>query len=133
MTDIVPEKNEMHLPFVHGIEVELQVIKKDGSWIRGEEILSIFDKLISNAKTLLDKRIQTAWVESVKRKYKHSSQTEEGERGSRVVALYDNPKGKPTEFTLLGHDPNVTSLTWILEIHSLPSLMSRFRKRPEQF
>jgi hypothetical protein len=120
MTDIVPEKNEMHLPFVHGIEVELQVIKKDGSWIRGEEILSIFDKLISNAKTLLDKRIQTAWVESVKRKYKHSSQTEEGERGSRVVALYDNPKGKPTEFTLLGHDPNVTSLTWILEIATPP-------------
>ncbi len=120
MTDIVPEKGEMHLPFVHGIEVELQVIKKDGSWIRGEDILTIFDRLIANAKALLDKKIQTARVESVKRKYKHSSQTEEGERGSRVVVVYDNPKGKPTEFTLLGHDPNVTSLTWILEIATPP-------------
>ncbi len=120
MTDIIPEKSEMRLPFIHGIEVELQVIKKDGSWIKGEEILIIFDRLISNAKALLDKRIQTARVESVKRKYKHSSQTEEGERGSRVVVLYENPKGKPTEFTLLGHDPNVTSLTWILEIATPP-------------
>ncbi|MHA1926357.1 MAG: hypothetical protein ACW974_10625, partial [Candidatus Thorarchaeota archaeon] len=75
MTDINPRESEMHLPFVHGIEVELQVIKRDGSWIRGEEILTIFDKLISNAKALLDKRIQAARIESVKRKYKHSSQT----------------------------------------------------------
>ena len=120
MTDTGPRESEMHLPFVHGIEVELQVIKKDGSWIRGEDILTIFDKLISNAKMLLDKRIQTARVESVKRKYRHSSQTEEGERGSRVVVVYDNPKGEPAEFTLLGHDPNVTSLTWILEIATPP-------------
>ncbi|MFW9846340.1 MAG: hypothetical protein ACFFD6_06310, partial [Candidatus Thorarchaeota archaeon] len=120
MTDIVPEEREKHLPFVHGVEVELQVIKKDGSWIKGEEILNIFDKLISNAKFLLDKRIQASRVKSVKRKYRKSRQTEEGERGSRVVVLYEDATGTPKEFTLIGHDPNVTSLTWILEVATPP-------------
>ncbi|MDF1537535.1 MAG: hypothetical protein P1Q69_01350, partial [Candidatus Thorarchaeota archaeon] len=100
--------------------VELQVIRKDGSWIKGEEILNIFDKLVSNAKTLLDKRIRNSQVGSVREKYHHSTQTEEGERGSRVVATYKDPKGELKDFTLVGHDPNVTSLTWILEIATPP-------------
>jgi len=114
------ENSEMQLPFPHGIEVELQVIRKDGTWIRGEDILQIFDKIVSSAKGLLDKKIRTSSVESVRRKYKQSAQTEEGERGSRIVASYEDPNGEPKEYTLLGHDPNVTSLTWILEVATPP-------------
>ncbi len=110
----------MQLPFTHGIEVELQVIKRDGSWIKGEEILQIFDRIVSNAKGLLDKRIRTSTVESVRLKYRQSSQTEEGERGSRVVVSYQNPQGVFKEYTLVSHDPNVTSLTWILEVATPP-------------
>ena len=111
---------EMELPFPHGIEVELQVIKKDGTWIKGEDILQVFDRIVSSAKGLLDKRIRTSPVESVRNKYLQSAQTEEGERGSRIVATYLDPKGNPHEYTLLGHDPNVTSLTWILEVATPP-------------
>ncbi len=111
---------EMQLPFPHGIEIELQVIRKDGTWIRGENILQVFDKIVSSAKNLLDKKIRNSSVESVKQKYKQSAQTEEGERGSRIVAAYEDPNGEPKEYTLLGHDPNVTSLTWILEIATPP-------------
>ena len=114
------ENSEMQLPFPHGIEVELQVIRKDGTWIRGEDILQVFDKIVSSAKNLLDKKIRTSSVESVKTKYKQSAQTEEGERGSRIVATYDDPNGASKEYTLLGHDPNVTSLTWILEVATPP-------------
>ncbi|MGD9396822.1 MAG: glutamate-cysteine ligase family protein [Candidatus Thorarchaeota archaeon] len=114
------ENSEMQLPFPHGIEVELQVIRKDGTWIRGEDILQVFDKIVSSAKGLLDKKIRSSSVESVKRKYKQSAQTEEGERGSRIVAAYEDPNGEPKEYTLLGHDPNVTSLTWILEVATPP-------------
>ncbi|MFX1370022.1 MAG: glutamate-cysteine ligase family protein, partial [Promethearchaeota archaeon] len=120
MIEDVPELEENHLPFAHGIEVELQVINRDGTWIKGEDILQVFDRLVANAKSLLDKRIRSARVESVRRKFKQSSQTEEGERGSRVVALYESPDGTPKEYTLLGHDPNVTSLTWILEVATPP-------------
>lgn len=108
------------MPFPHGIEVELQVIRKDGTWIRGEEILEIFDKIVSNAKGLLDKKIRASSIESVRRKYSQSAQTEEGERGSRIVVVYQDPSGEPKEYTLLGHDPNVVSLTWILEIATPP-------------
>ncbi len=111
---------EMNLPFPHGIEVELQIIRRDGSWIRGEEILAIFDRLVSNAISLLDKKIRKSFVPSVKKKFRHATQTEEGERGSRVVATYEDPNGEIKEFTLVGHDPNVTSLTWILEIATPP-------------
>ncbi len=114
------ENSEMQLPFPHGIEVELQVIRKDGTWIRGEDILQVFDKIVSSAKGLLDKKIRNASVETVRRKYKQSAQTEEGERGSRIVAAYEDPTGNPREYTLLGHDPNVTSLTWILEVATPP-------------
>ncbi|MHA2056293.1 MAG: glutamate-cysteine ligase family protein [Candidatus Thorarchaeota archaeon] len=110
----------MQLPFPHGIEVELQVIRKDGTWIRGENILQVFDKIVSSAKGLLDKKIRMSSVESVKNKYKQSAQTEEGERGSRIVAAYEDPNGESKEYTLLGHDPNVTSLTWILEVATPP-------------
>ncbi|TFG28567.1 hypothetical protein EU527_17150 [Candidatus Thorarchaeota archaeon] len=118
--DQISNTIEMQLPFPHGIEVELQVIKKDGTWIRGEDILEVFDKIVSSAKGLLDKKIRSSSVESVRNKYMHSAQTEEGERGSRIVVTYLDPSGKPKEFTLLGHDPNVTSLTWILEIATPP-------------
>jgi hypothetical protein len=118
--DSTTENMEMQLPFPHGIEVELQVIRKDGTWIRGENILQVFDKIVSSAKSILDKKIRTSTVESVKRKYKQSAQTEEGERGSRIVAAYEGPNGEPKEYTLLGHDPNVTSLTWILEVATPP-------------
>ncbi len=111
---------EMELPFPHGIEVELQVIRKDGTWIKGEDILQVFDRIVSSAKGLLDKRIRTSPVESVRNKYLQSAQTEEGERGSRIVGTYLDPKGNPREYTLLGHDPNVTSLTWILEVATPP-------------
>lgn len=114
------DTSEMELPFPHGIEVELQVIKKDGSWIKGENILDVFDKIVASAKGLLDKKIRASSVASVREKYGHSSQTEEGERGSRVVATYKDPSGNSKEYTLLGHDPNVTSLTWILEVATPP-------------
>ncbi len=114
------EQNELELPFPHGIEVELQVIRKDGTWLRGDDVLEVFDRLVSSAKSLLDKRIRDTDIKSVRTKYKHSSQTEEGERGSRVVASYEDPGGKVREYTLIGHDPNVTSLTWILEIATPP-------------
>jgi len=116
----IKENSEMQLPFPHGIEVELQVIRKDGTWIRGEDILQIFDMIVSSAKGLLDKKIRASSVESVRRKYKQSAQTEEGERGSRIVVSYEDPNGEPKEYTLLGHDPNVTSLTWILEVATPP-------------
>ncbi|UCE09668.1 MAG: hypothetical protein JSW61_11930 [Candidatus Thorarchaeota archaeon] len=114
------ESGESSLPFVHGIEAELQVIRRDGTWIRGEEILVIFDSIMSKAKELIDHRIRSSTVDSVKRKYKYSTQTEEGERGSRIVASYEGPDGVFREYTLVGHDPNVTSLTWILEVASPP-------------
>ncbi|MFW9974541.1 MAG: glutamate-cysteine ligase family protein [Candidatus Thorarchaeota archaeon] len=119
MSSIV-DNSEMKIPFPHGIEVELQVIRKDGTWIRGEDILQIFDGIVSNAKGLLEKKIRVSTVESVKKKYKQSAQTEEGERGSRIVVSYEDPNGQIKEYTLLGHDPNVTSLTWILEIATPP-------------
>ena len=114
------DTSEMKLPFPHGIEVELQVIRKDGSWIKGEDILDVFDKIVASAKGLLDKKIRSSPVASVKEKYGHSAQTEEGERGSRIVATYLDPSGNQKEYTLLGHDPNVTSLTWILEVATPP-------------
>lgn len=120
MNEIIESDDETQLPFAHGIEVELQVIKKDGTWIRGEEILEIFDKLVSNAKALLDAKIRASRVTSVRKKYKQSTQTEEGERGSRIVASYEGPGDRIKEYTLLGHDPNVTSLTWILEVATPP-------------
>ena len=98
------ENSEMQLPFPHGIEVELQVIRKDGTWIRGEDILRVFDQIISSAKSLLDKKIRASSVESVKTKYKQSAQTEEGERGSRIVVDYEDPTGNVKGYTILGHE-----------------------------
>ena len=120
MMSSITDAPEMQLPFPHGLEIELQVIRKDGTWIRGEDILDIFDKIIASSKGLLDKKIRSATVETVKEKYEQSSQTEEGERGSRIVATYKDPAGLPREYTLIGHDPNVVSLTWILEVATPP-------------
>jgi hypothetical protein len=120
MMSSISGSSEMQLPFPHGIEIELQVIRKDGTWIRGEDILGIFDKIVSSAKGLLDKKIRSSLVETVREKYGQSSQTEEGERGSRIVVTYKDPVGKPREYTLIGHDPNVVSLTWILEVATPP-------------
>ncbi|MCF2136141.1 MAG: hypothetical protein K9W43_02785 [Candidatus Thorarchaeota archaeon] len=115
-----PSSDELHLPFPHGVEIELQILKRDGSWIRGEEVLELFEKIVSSAKDNLERRIRSSDIASVRRKYKYSTRTEEGERGSRIVASYEDPSGVAHEYTLLGHDPNVTSLTWILEVATPP-------------
>ncbi|TFG11195.1 hypothetical protein EU537_13025, partial [Candidatus Thorarchaeota archaeon] len=117
---LAEKEKELPLPFAHGIEIELQVIHKDGTWLRGDEVLHVFDKIISNAMSLLEKRIRDSEIHTVIEKYSHSKQTEEGDRGSRIVAHYRSPSGELKEYTLLGHDPNITSLTWILEVATPP-------------
>jgi hypothetical protein len=117
---LAKKEKELSLPFAHGIEIELQVIHKDGTWLRGDEVLDVFDRIISTAMSLLERRIRNSEIQSVIDKYSHSKQTEEGDRGSRVVAVYKNPAGEKEEYTLLGHDPNITSLTWILEVATPP-------------
>ncbi len=117
-TSVAPD--ETPLPFPHGIEMELQVIRRDGVWISGEDILKIFDEIVSQSKNRLEERVSRARVRSVREKYQHSSQTEEGTRGSRIIVRYRDPAGDYRDFTLLGHDPNVTSLTWILEVATPP-------------
>ncbi|RLI60496.1 MAG: hypothetical protein DRO93_06870 [Candidatus Thorarchaeota archaeon] len=113
-------ESELVLPFPHGVEIELQLLERDGSWIRGEEIVDIFEKIVSGAMGRLEDRIRSAEVASVRRKYRGAKRTEEGERGSRIVASYENPRGEVQEYTVLGHDPNVTSITWILEVATPP-------------
>ncbi len=117
---LTEKEKEQALPFAHGIEIELQVIHKDGTWLRGDEVLDVFDRIISTAMGLLEKRIRSSEINTVIEKYSHSKQTEEGDRGSRIVAVYRSPSGEPEEYTLIGHDPNITSLTWILEVATPP-------------
>ncbi|MGQ9720889.1 MAG: carboxylate-amine ligase [Candidatus Jordarchaeum sp.] len=113
----------MKMPFTHGIEMEIQIVNLKGVWIDGEKMVSIMGKIVEDAETNLknilkkqsdpvtafvNKKISNIRVEQIKK------------RGDTLVCTYKLPDGKQIDVEILGRDPHIGTITWILEVATPP-------------
>lgn len=112
------------LPFTHGIEMELQVVRHDGHWIDGQYMPGIFRDIVDYCLDRLSKQIHDpSTPQPVKQKLVKlrtmDFHEEKHNRGHTLIADYrlDN-KIFPAE--IVSRDAHGTGVTWILEIVTPP-------------
>ncbi|MEM1728717.1 MAG: glutamate-cysteine ligase family protein [Candidatus Jordarchaeales archaeon] len=112
----------MHkLPFTQGIEMEVQVVDSKGRLLRGATLIQVWKHLMGNALKNLQKAVADAPAE-VSDNVINVSFSEKERRGKRlpyVVVSYRTPRGA-ADVDVLGPDPNVSQITWILELVTPP-------------
>ncbi len=111
------------MPFTHGIEMEIQIVNLKGTWIDGEKMVSIMGKIVEDAATnlknllkkqsdpvtaFINKKISNIRVEQIKK------------RGDTLKCTYKLPDGKQIDVEVLGRDPHIGTITWILEVATPP-------------
>nr|MDO8081667.1 glutamate-cysteine ligase family protein [Candidatus Freyarchaeota archaeon] len=112
------------MPFTHGIEMEIQIVNLKGAWINGEKMVSIMGKIVEDASTnlknilkkqsdpvtaIINKKISNIRVEQIQKR-----------GGATLVCNYKLPDGKKIDVEILGKDPHMTAITWILEVATPP-------------
>ncbi|MEW5759549.1 MAG: hypothetical protein AB1779_02140 [Candidatus Thermoplasmatota archaeon] len=113
----------LKLPFTHGIEMELQLVKNNGRWIDGTLMPNIMKELVYSAKEYLINIIKTDAPDEVKKKtvgFEIKEIKETGRNKGLVVVLKYKVKEKIEEFEIIGRDAHGSGVTWILEIVTPP-------------
>ncbi len=105
------------LPFTHGIEVEIQVVKDDWRWVDGDQMAIVFEEILNGARNKIallrnraDKSIQAKWSGDVVIK--------KDDKGYNAVHLAYGPDRK--FYSVLGKDSHVALKTNILELQTPP-------------
>jgi len=113
----------IRMPFTHGIEMEIQIVNLKGTWIDGEKMISIMGKIVEeatqNLKDLL-KRPTDPITSLISRKVSNIRVEQIKKRGDTLICSYKLTDGKQIDVEVLGRDPHIGTITWILEIATPP-------------
>ncbi|MEM2136280.1 MAG: glutamate-cysteine ligase family protein [Candidatus Freyarchaeota archaeon] len=122
----MPTQNNLQLlkmPFTHGIEMEIQIVNLKGTWIDGEKMVSIMGKIVEeaakNLKNIL-KKPQDPITTYISGKVSNVRVEQVQKRGDTLICSYKLPDGKQIDVEILGKDPHMTAITWILEVATPP-------------
>ncbi len=112
---------QTRLPYTHGIEVELQILNDDGSWISGETIVDIFNDVITKAKEIIEELAEKAEVPIIKERFLGLKIVEKDpKKGTKIVVKYKLKDGNVKEFDIMSRDPHIATVTYILEVVTPP-------------
>ncbi len=114
------EKSELtHLEFTHGIEVELQVIKDDWSWVDGNQMTIVFEEILNGAGEKLA-RLRDEASPLIQSKWTGKIETDEDDKGYEAVHIGYSCLGEEKRYSIFGKDSHVALKTNILEIKTPP-------------
>lgn len=111
------------LPFTQGVEIELQIVDQSGTLLQGQRLIKIWDQLLKRAGAVLQKTVLEGAPSIVKEKLVRVGRVEKERQGRRlpyITVSYRMPGGKPIEIYCFGPDPNISQVTWILELVTPP-------------
>ena len=109
------------LPYTHGIEVELQVLNDDGTWISGEAIVDIFNDIITRAKEIIEESAAKSEVSVIHERFLGLKIVEKDpKKGTKIVVKYKLKDGRVKEFDIMSRDPHIATVTYILEVVTPP-------------
>ncbi|MFP4001218.1 MAG: hypothetical protein ACLFSM_09155 [Thermoplasmata archaeon] len=107
------------LPFSHGIEVELQVVKDSWNWIDGEQMSIVFEQIlddavekIAEARNEVDPLVRDRWY--------GITDIRKDSKGYEAVHIEYGREDDKEYFSVLGKDSHVSLKTNILEIQTPP-------------
>jgi len=116
--------NQWHeLPFSHGIEVENHLVNASGEVLTGKELLDVWETMFQGAAEFLSKITRDKSVPPLIRKRIRNIEVREEEKRERrlkfVFIEYKLGK-KNIKVPAVGPDPNITQITWLLELVTPP-------------
>lgn len=107
------------LPFTHGIEVELQVIKENWEWVDGNQMGIVFEEVLDHSRKKIAELRYDAGDE-IQRKWKGDVVIKEDDKGYEAVHIDYSTVDDQRSYSVLGKDSHVTFKTNILEIQTPP-------------
>jgi hypothetical protein len=113
------------LPFTHGIEVENFITDRRGDILEdGKELVAVWDQMFNGAYQYLKNLLsaKTPVPSSIRRKIKRIKQKDVERHGKfiRYVQLDYHLNGKVVTINIFGPDPNISQITWLLELVTPP-------------
>ncbi|MEM2112506.1 MAG: glutamate-cysteine ligase family protein, partial [Candidatus Bathyarchaeia archaeon] len=115
--------SNIRLPFTQGVEIELQIVDQSGALLQGQRLIKIWEQLLKRAGAVFQKTVLDGAPSIVKEKLVRVGRMDRERQGRRlpyIVVSYRMPGGKPIEICSFGPDPNVSQVTWILELVTPP-------------
>ncbi len=107
------------LPFSHGIEVELQVVKDDWSWVDGEMMSYVFREILESARDQINSSKREA-VPLIQNRWDGRAEIQKDDRGNEAVHVRYKDADDMKYFSVFGKDSHVSLKTNILEIQTPP-------------
>jgi hypothetical protein len=103
--------------------MELQIVDQSGALLQGQRLIKIWDQLLKRAGAVLQKTVLEGAPSIVREKLIRVGRVEKERQGRRlpyIIVSYRMPGGKPIEIMSFGPDPNISQVTWILELVTPP-------------
>ncbi len=111
------------LPFTQGVEIELQIVDQSGSLLQGQPLIRVWDHLLKRAAAMLEKKVLEGAPSIVRERLVRVGRVEKERQGRRlpyITVSYKMRGGKNVEIYAFGPDPNISQVTWILELVTPP-------------
>lgn len=113
------------LVFSHGQELEVQLVRKDGSFLSGEEMVHMMEEIVKDARMKLiqwiDNQQMPAFIAQKIGTRNLPLKTDE-EKGLVLQVPYPLPDGNRLNIDSFGRDGNVAAITYILELVTPPCM-----------
>ncbi len=115
--------SDIRLPFTQGVEIELQIVDQSGSLLQGQRLIKLWNYLLKHAEANMQKTVLDGAPSIVKDKFirlRRVEKTRQGRKLPYITVSYRMPGGKTIEIYAFGPDPNISQITWILELVTPP-------------
>ncbi|MHA1267524.1 MAG: glutamate-cysteine ligase family protein [Candidatus Helarchaeota archaeon] len=114
-------KKPIELPFSMGLELELQMITKEGLFLSGDEMVFHMKQMVENSHEILSKSLDDGTIPKfIARKIRDEPHITQNEEKGTVLSLNYEINGRGVDIEIFGRDGNVASITYILEVVTPP-------------
>jgi gamma-glutamyl:cysteine ligase YbdK (ATP-grasp superfamily) len=107
-----------YLPFTNGVEMELQMIRKDGTFMSGDQMVNFMGDIVKGAheklKSWMDERLMPDYIAQKMGGYPELYN--DHEKGLIMRVPSPLPDGSRIMIDSFGRDGNVAAITYILEL-----------------
>ncbi|MBD3188744.1 hypothetical protein GF325_18090 [Candidatus Bathyarchaeota archaeon] len=109
--------------FTHGQELEVQLVREDGSFISGDEMVHMMEEVVKDALQKIKQWMDASQVpQFIQQKMgAYPRLHEDHEKGLLVQIPYTLPDGQRLWIDSFGRDGNVAAITYILELVTPPA------------
>jgi hypothetical protein len=113
------------LPFTHGIEVENFITDRNGDILEdGKELVAVWDQMFNGALRFLQSLTSssTSVPNYIRQKIRRVVRKDVERHGKiiRYVQIHYQFNGKTIAINVFGPDPNISQITWLLELVTPP-------------